>query len=207
MKSASDKIIDQARKHIKNYDKIALYLQKNTSRYFMQLILFIVLYKLGQYTFNFFESVQILGPVFDKVYYALSSLITTISVKFYSPFYASIVSDAEFCISINNVRTIQINPGCTGLLPIFQILFILLIFPLTVKQKIFFFPISLSIIVFAAILHYIILIPVAYASHDSFKIFHDIFSRAIFYVFFFANFVLWNRSSGKIKKGANKNTN
>lgn len=181
--------------YIRYHDRVQVFLQHKTSKYFIRLILFAVLYKLGQYTFNYFESVEKLEGVFDQLYLTLSTVITTLSVKFYSIFFTNISSDAEFCISINNVRTIQINPGCTGLLPLFQILFILTFFPLTIKQKIVFFPVSLSIIVFAAILHYIILVPIAYAYRDNFNIFHDVFSRVIFYIFFFANFLLWDRYS------------
>jgi len=198
MKHDSKRQTEGFKKYSDYHHKIANALRNKTSKYFIRLILFIILYKLGQYTFNFFETREFSSEIFNKIYYLLSSFINNLSVKFYSLFYAEISSDSVFCITINNVRTIQMNPGCTGLLPLFQMFFILLFFPLTFKQKILFFPVSLLIIVFAAIIHYLILIPVAYSFHESFTLFHDIISRVIFYLFFFVNFVLWNRSSEKI---------
>jgi len=181
----------------KYYGKLTTLLSDRTYNYFIKLFLFILLYKAGEYVFNYLEKRDTLADLFDRLYYPLSYFITGISVRVYSLFYSGVGSDASFFISINHVKTIQMQHGCTGLMQLFQVFFILVFFPLSLKRKIIFLPVSLLIIIFASVLHYLILVPVAYSFNDHFTIFHNVISRVIFYSFFFINFLLWNNSFKK----------
>jgi len=181
----------------KYYGKLTTLLSDRTYNYFIKLFLFILLYKAGEYVFNYLEKRDTLADLFDRLYYPLSYFITGISVRVYSLFYSGVGSDASFFISINHVKTIQMQHGCTGLMQLFQVFFILVFFPLSLKRKIIFLPVSLLIIIFASVLHYLILVPVAYSFNDHFTIFHNVISRVIFYTFFFINFLLWNNSFKK----------
>jgi len=181
----------------KYYGKLTTLLSDRTYNYFIKLFLFILLYKAGEYVFNYLEKRDTLADLFDRLYYPLSYFITGISVRVYSLFYSGVGSDASFFISINHVKTIQMQHGCTGLMQLFQVFFILVFFPLSLKRKIIFLPVSLLIIIFASVLHSLILVPVAYSFNDHFTIFHNVISRVIFYTFFFINFLLWNNSFKK----------
>ena len=170
------------------------WLQNKTSRYFVMLFIFIMLYKAGQYIYAWMAGSTLLHNPIMQLYDLLSRIITTITVAFYSLFYSSISIDSSYVIYINHCPVIRMLDGCTGLMPLFQILFILILFPMHLKAKLRFAPISFLIIGSAAIFHYLILVPAAYVSPKNFILFHDIISRVIFYVFFFINFVIWNRS-------------
>jgi exosortase/archaeosortase family protein len=167
------------------------------TRYFIKLFLFVILYKAGEYLFKYLEQTELISGVFGQFYDILSGFITVISVNVWSLFYTEIHSTPGFLIVIDNLPTIQMMKGCTGLMQLFQILFILALFPMKLKQKALFLPVAVAIIIFATILHYLILVPVAFSYNDSFTLFHDIISRVVFYIFFFINFVLWNRYPGK----------
>ncbi|HNY01138.1 MAG TPA: exosortase/archaeosortase family protein [Bacteroidales bacterium] len=169
---------------------------KNRSiRYAWQLFLFILLYKLGELVFAYLDTTRLFSTLFEAFYYRLSAVITLASVKVYSLFYKEIYSTSDFLIVINDVRTIQMQHGCTGLMQLFQIFFILMFFPLTLKKKLFYFPVSFFVIVFAALLHYLILIEIAHSHREHFSVFHDTITRVIFYTFFFLNFILWIKTA------------
>jgi exosortase/archaeosortase family protein len=190
VKKAFQKIKEQ-------YRMIARSPDHKITRYFIKLFLFVILYKAGEYLFKYLEQTELLSGVFGHFYDILSGFITVVTVTVWSLFYSEIHSTPGFLIVIDNVPTIQMMKGCTGLMQLFQILFILILFPMQLKQKAIFLPVSVFIITFAAILHYIFLVPVAFSFNDQFTLFHDIISRVIFYIFFFTNFVLWNRYPGK----------
>jgi hypothetical protein len=142
-------------------ERVQKFLSTSTGKYFKNLIIFILLYKAGEFAFNYFERNGLFPAIVDSIYHFLSLVITTVSVRFYALFYADISSDSGFLITIHKVRTIQMMHGCTGLMQLFQALVILLFFPLSIKKKLLFLPISFLVILFASIVHYIILIPVA----------------------------------------------
>jgi exosortase/archaeosortase family protein len=172
-----------------------LFLKNKESLYFLKLFLFIFLYKAGEYTFDYLETIPRFSGTFDRLYYILSDGITVTTAAIYSLIYTETHTAPQFVISINGIQTIQMMKGCTGLMQVFQVVFILLFFPVSFKNKLLFLPVSVLIIIFASVLHYLILVPVAYSFHDSFTVFHNIISRVVFYIFFFINFVLWNKYS------------
>jgi|GEM_PF-3045000 len=195
MKSDSTRQTERRNKYYYFKNRLIKVLGNENSKYFIKLFLFVFLYKTGEYLFNFLETKELLSGMINNIYYSLSGLITNISVSLYTVFYAEIYSDSKFIIIINNIKTIQMMHGCTGFMQLFQIFFILLFFPLNVRKKIMFIPVSFIIIMIASVLHYIILVPIAYSYPDSFTIFHNIISRVVFYTFFFINFLLWNNAS------------
>ncbi len=177
-----------------------------TARYFRDLVIFILLYKAGEYIFNFLEGYDLFVRFFSHIYYGLSYLITFISVKLYALVYVSISSDSDFVITINDTKAIQMMHGCTGLMQLFQVVFILLLFPMNPRLKLAWMPVSVSVIIVASIIHYLILIPVAYSSPGNFTVYHNIISRVVFYIIFFLNFVWWNNAAVRMK-GKNHQNN
>lgn len=172
-------------------------MQNHTAAYFIRLTVFIVLYKLGEYLFNYLEGTTLCSSSFAAVYHTLSTVITWVAVHFCSVFHSGISLANEFIIKVNNVPTIRMMNGCTGFMQLFQIAFILILMPMKLKAKALFLPLGIAIIFFASVLHYIILIPAAYLAPGNFVIFHNLLSRILFYLFFFINFVLWNRYAWK----------
>ncbi len=171
--------------------------QHPQTRYFALFFLFLVLYKTGEHVFAYLDRSESLPGLFDLPYQWLSTWITNLSVGFYSLFFQQIRADETFVIFIGNNGVIRMEHGCTGLMQMFQIVFILAIFPLPLKNKAFFLPVSLVILFGASVIHYFILIPIAWKFNGNFEIFHDIISRAIFYCCFFLNFVLWIKTNPK----------
>lgn len=170
-------------------------LDDKTGSYFLRLFYFILLYKTGEYLFKFLERKEIAGDWFAIPYEVLSDLITRVTASFYSLVYTSLEVSAGYVISINGIPTIRMMEGCTGLMQLFQVLFILVLFPLKWKTKALFLPLAAAIILGASVIHYIILVPVAHSFPGQFGLFHDILSRIVFYCFFFLNFMLWNRKA------------
>ena len=183
--------------------KLKNLLQSKNAKYLLKLLLFILLYRIGGTVFAYLETNPVFSGAINSLYNILSSLITRISVIVYSLVYSEVHANSNFIIFINNTGVVRLLPGCTGLMQLFQILFILLFFPLPVKQKLFFMPVSVLIILFAAIFHYLILVPVAYRFPAYFDIFHTVFSRVVFYLFFFLNFVIWTESLTGKRKASN----
>ena len=176
--------------------KIKRALENKVTLYLVKLFVFIILYKAGEYAFKYLEKADLTAGFFSRAYYDFSYVITGASVRLNSLFFRDIHANPGFIIVIHNIPTIQMLEGCTGLMQFFQVIFILAFFPMTFKHKLIFLPVSMLIILFASLFHYIILILVAHSFHDSFTIFHNIISRVIFYIFFFINFVLWNKYPG-----------
>ena len=167
-----------------------------TTRYFSNLLLFILLYKTGQYLFEWMASADMFQQAIAGLYDALSALVTRVTTWFYALFFAVTVQPG-YIICIDGVQTIRMENGCTGLMQIFQVLFILVFFPVSARHKLWLAPAALIIMVLASLIHYIILVPAAWYAPAHFVLFHDIISRVIFYCIFFVNFVLWNRTAEK----------
>ena len=82
MNSDSNLNPDEGKNPVKFRNRTAAILDDKTSKYFVKLFIFMLLYKLWQYTFNLFEKIDLFSGVFDGLYFAFSSFITGISVKF-----------------------------------------------------------------------------------------------------------------------------
>ena len=167
----------------------------STSKYFFELFLFISFYKVGEWIFNLTESIGSFKPMMDGIYHFISAVITYGSVSFYSLFFRDISCDQQFVISINQVPTIQMMKGCTGFIQLFQIVVIVLLFPISAKRKLKLLPASVAIIFVAAVVHYIILVAIAHSYPANFTVFHDVITRVVFYLFFFFVFILLNKAS------------
>ena len=176
-------------------DSLGSFLHAGNSDYFVRLLLFIILYKAGEYLFDFLESSSATAPTVELAYKGLSAVITDVSVWFYSLFYSDVRTTGGFVMVIDKVPTIRMMKGCTGLMQLFQVWFILLFFPLPLRKKLYFFPISTAVILAASLLHYLMLVPIAWSAPSHFRFFHGVLSRVIFYLFFFLNFLAWNKHS------------
>jgi len=167
--------------------------EKNSTGLILRLGYFIILYYFGGFLFKSLEEIWIFKEYFLKCHKFLSIIILQISKWLMHFFYSSISSNSDFVVLIDKTKIIQLLPGCTGLIPMFRMTFIICFYPLQTKKKIWVYPISLLFLLFATIIHFIILIPIAYKSPGWFSVSHDWITQIIFYGLFFLVLVFWEK--------------
>ena len=164
-------------------------LENSTTGTIYRLGLFIILYFIGRYVLLLYQ-----GTTFISILHKpLLWFIDNIAIGFWSIFYPNLSSTADYIISINNMECIQLMPGCSGLHPILRMTFILLLYPIPWKIKSWLFPLSWIIILFAATIHFILLIPISYHWSEYYNFSHDWLTKIIFYGFYFLTWLLWEK--------------
>jgi exosortase/archaeosortase family protein len=96
-------------------------------------------------------------------------------------------------IVIDGTRVIFLSKLCTGVDPMLRMTFIFLFYPMKFKTKLWVFPVSILIILLAATLHFMILIPIAYQAREWYEFSHDWVTKFIFYGFYFMVWLMWER--------------
>ena len=158
-----------------------------------RIVWFILLYIISRYLFNFLEDTQLFSTIFNFFYNLLSILIAYICTTTLSLFYQEILSTSDFIIQIRSINIIQLLPGCTGFHQLLRITFILLFFPIPYRKKLILLPLSWSLIIFAAVIHFLMLIPIAFDLNEWYDFSHNWPSKFVFYLFFFINFLIWEK--------------
>ena len=162
----------------------------------LRLGLFIFLYFIGRYFFLLFKGTTFLSHLHMPFLW----FIDNVSVGFWGIFYYNLASTSDYIVSINNTECIQLLPGCSGFHPILRMTFILLLYPIPWKIKYWLFPLSWFIILFAATIHFILLIPIAYHWPEYYSFSHNWFTKVIFYGFYFLAWLIWERVGYPKKK-------
>ena len=169
-------------------------LHANTSSGLLhRLGLFLLLYFIGRYFFILAQRSTLLSTSFFYLHQPFLWIINKVSISFWSLFYHNVTSNSDYIICINETEIIQLLPGCSGLQLLLRITFILLLYPLPWKMKAWLFPLSCLIILFAATIHFIILIPIAYHWPEYYNFSHNWLTKIIFYGFYFMIWVIWER--------------
>ena len=112
---------------------------------------------------------------------------------FFSLFYSEVSTIPNGIITISGQEVLQIIYGCTGIIQLFQITFILLFYPIKWRQKIYLFPLSIIIIFSATIVHFLLLVPITYHLPEYFSVFHDYTLRIFFFGIVFLICLLWEK--------------
>ena len=174
------------------FSQIHSFLTEQTPRgKILRLVYFILLYFLSGILEEFFNFLA--NDLNDPVNKWLSIALSTSSTGFLRLFYQDISFNHDFQIIINNNACLQILPGCNGFTPSFKILVTLCLYPIILKKKIILFPVTFLIMIFAAIIHLAILIPISYEIPRWYCFAHNWFTRPIFYIFYFSCWLLWER--------------
>ena len=171
-------------------------LETSTTGTIYRLGLFIILYFIGRYVLLLFEKTTF----FSILHQPLLWFIDNLSIGFWSIFYPDLSSTSEYIVSINGFECIQLFPGCSGLHPILRMTFILLLYPIQWSKKIWLLPVSWLIILFAATIHFILLIPVSYHWPDYYDFSHNWLTRILFYGFYFLTWLIWEKVGYPKKK-------
>ena len=178
-------------------NKLRISLHENSSRGTLyRLGLFIILYFVGRYVLLLFEGTTILINLHKPFLW----FIDNVSVGFWSIFYHNLASTPDYIVSINNSGCIQLFPGCSGLQPTLRMTFILLLYPIPWKTKSWLLPLSWVIILFAATIHFILLIPIACHWPEYYNFSHHWLTRILFYGFYFLTWLFWERVGYPRKK-------
>ena len=123
----------------------------------------------------------------------MTKVILETSVFFFSLFYSDVSSISNGILTISGQETLQLIYGCTGIIQLFQITFILLFYPIKWNQKIYLYPLSIIIIFLATIVHFLILVPIAAHLPNYFSVFHDYTARILFFGIVFLMWLLWEK--------------
>ena len=166
----------------------------------VRLGLFIFLYFIGRYIQIFFDTSDIFLHIRRYFHQPFQWFIDMASTSFWGIFYQNIHSTKEFVILINNKEIIQLQQGCSGFQSILRMTIILLLYPLSWKIKSWLFPLSWMIILLAATIHFIILIPITCHFPEYYSFSHNWGTRVIFYGFYFLTWLIWERIGYPKKK-------
>jgi len=165
-----------------------------------RLLLFLFLYFIGRYIFIFFENTAPFTDNISIIHKHFLWIIDHCSYTFWSIFYSDIVHNPDHLFSINGIDVIILSGGCSGVHPMLRMTFILLLYPISWGNKLWLFPISGLIIIFAATIHFILLIPIAYHWPEYYLFSHTWLTKIVFYGFYFLTWLLWERIGYPKKK-------
>jgi len=142
----------------------------------------------------------------SPVHRLLADFITRVSVFFLRLFYGDIAVSHDFIISISGKPCIELLPGCNGFTHIVEINLTLSLYPMTLKQKLIMLPVTVLILLFAAVLHFMILIPISYNAREWYGFSHNYFTKTLFFAFYFLCWIIWEKlRNGKKMSGKSLN--
>jgi exosortase/archaeosortase family protein len=159
----------------------------------LRFVLFLVLYKASSILWHYLVISPYFIPMIAWGYHAFGHSIVKISSLFFSIFYKSVTIKPDEIIVINNQEVIRMLPACTGLKQLFQIVIILMVYPVKIVQKLVFVIPTILIVFTAALVHFLILVPVAYELPDWFPFFHNNLARIVFFSVYFLIWVGWEK--------------
>jgi len=159
----------------------------------LRFVLFLCIYSLVRYLELLFYSAPFGQALLNPLHEDLSYFISHICCFLLKGLYPDIHTSVNHIIFLADKATIQLLPGCTGLGHMIRVGFALLLYPMSwVKKCYLFFP-SLLIILFAATIHFLLLIPIAFYYPNSFALAHDYFAKLLFFGFIFLCWMIWER--------------
>ena len=159
--------------------------------------LFICLNFVGMHCWVLIENSFFINHLFHPLFKYLSLIITNSCCFILHPTYNDINVSKDSTIFIMGKAQIQLLPGCTGLSHIVRLTFVLLLYPIHWQTKIYLWPISLLMMVFASTLRFLILIPIAFQYQDWYKLTHDWLAKVIFFGFYFVCWIIWEKARNK----------
>jgi exosortase/archaeosortase family protein len=155
------------------------------------LFLFLILYIAAHLLWHFFNTLFQFETLLSGFYYHLEIFecrVVSAILGFVFGVQTSLITNI---IYLPSGRAIQLLPDCTGFKHAVEIVLILLVYPGSWKHKAWYIPLSVIIILFAAVIHFLILALVLEYQPGHFLFWHMRLSRWIFFVFFFFIWVIW----------------
>jgi len=84
--------------------------------------------------------------------------------------------------------------GCTGLIQMFRMAFVLTLYPIPWFNKFYLYFLTFVILFLAANIHFILLIPIAYHFPEWYSFVHDWPTRIIYFSSYFICWLVWEKS-------------
>jgi len=160
----------------------------------LRFILFLVLYFFTRYSRLFLDTSSFGQALLNPLHERLSFFITHFCCFLLQGFYPDIHVTINHTIIIAGKATVQMFPGCTGLPPMIRLTIILVFYPLAWRRKVVLWPLSMLILIIAATLHFMMLIPIAYHYPAWYHFAHSWPTRVIFYACYFLCWLLWEKA-------------
>ena len=160
----------------------------------LRFILFLVLYYLAQYHKLVLDNTSFGKALFTPIHEQFSFFITNACCFVLRIFYPDINTSVNHTIFIGGRASIQMFPGCSGLESMIRLTIILVFYPLAWRRKVVLWPLSLLILLFAATIHFLLLIPIANQCPEWYGFAHKWLTRVIFYAFYFLCWLLWEKT-------------
>jgi exosortase/archaeosortase family protein len=135
----------------------------------------------------------IFSPLFSDLFRWLMSFEFSISVLLLKPLLPFSYDTSTFLITLPDSRSIYLYEGCSGLKQVLQFSLIMLLYPGPVVRKTWFIPFSALLLILAAIVHFVFLCYILYASPANYDFMHDHISRWFFFGVFFLLWMWFNR--------------
>jgi len=175
-----------------NLKHVVTWLQERTPRgQAVRFIIFLALYFLGRYPGLLFVTTSIGQAMLAPLHERLSFFITHTCCFVLQVFYPDIHTSVNHTIFIAGKAPIQLFSGCTGLYQMIRLTFVLVFYPLPWRRKAILFPFSMGVLLFAASLHFLLLIPISYHFPEWYGFAHNWIALIIFYGFYFLCWVIW----------------
>jgi exosortase/archaeosortase family protein len=158
-----------------------------------RLAIFVLIYYLVRTLLYKAEDTNNIFSVFKPAYDFLSVSIIKICSLLLSPFYPDLFSNSTNTVYIANRPLIYLAPGCTAFIPMVALTVSLFLYPIEFKTKCFLWILSILVLFWAAVIHFLILIPVSYHKPEFFTFFHKWFTRVMFYGIYIYCWILWEK--------------
>ena len=97
----------------------------------------------------------------------------------------------ENILIFTNSNSIRVEPGCSGLIPMLRIFFVLIFFPGPWQKKLWYIPLSLLLVFIAALIHLFILSYIIIYLPQQYDVTHDYITKIIFYGMYFLIWLYW----------------
>jgi exosortase/archaeosortase family protein len=194
-----------------NSIKIRLFDLSNRGK-IARLILFIILYIISKEICSIMINNSEINSLFFPIYESLSIFITDSCCYILRFLYPDIHTTPNHTIVILGQTPIRLYPGCTGLHQMISISLVLFFYPISIKKKLLLWPLSIGILAFASIIHFLILIPISYKFSCLFNFAHNYLTRTVYYSFYFICWILWEKiafytHAEKYNRNQESNTN
>jgi len=151
------------------------------------LFLYVVSHILWHFLNNTFQLETTFSSMFDFIEKVEAYMVSRLLVWIFS---------IENVLNVNiltlpNGRSILLWPDCTGVKHSFEIIFIMILYPGPAKKKLWYIPLSVLVVLFSAMVHFLILSIVLAEKPEYFPFAHSQLSRWIFFFFFFLIWLFW----------------
>ena len=156
------------------------------------LILYVI-YFLFLYIIARFISLYFLEPNIEIITGLHDFLIKieVYSLKTFFNYFNLVGGVEEDTIIFSNSYSLRVLPGCSGLIQMFRIFFVLLFFPGSWASKLWYIPLSLVLVLIAAMVHLFILSYVLIYFPQQYDLAHDYITKIIFYGMYFLIWIYW----------------